>query len=187
MRPLEFIIFLLVLTGVFGIAIISAKATQIQKTKQVVYPWGWFAFGCLPIVYVIWQLIQNANGSISSLAVILLIVDAIEAVIAFILIRKLIAPAVAQINQEEKIRLEKEQAQAKADEPLIERMNYCKAMERKAQYGLSLMKGSKKFQQEAEDSGMNVEDYRQWCKDAIAEYEELVRKYNETHVKRWEY
>lgn len=170
---------------VFGIAIFSAYATKFQEEKWICYPWGWFIMGIFPLIFNIYQMVSKHSYTTKEILYCFIIL--IEAVLTFIFIRKFLAPAIEDIKTQEQVRQERIMRKKEIDRPLIEKMKYARAMERKAQYGLHLAKTSKELKREADEANMSVIEYREWCKKTIERYEIMVREFNLTHSDRWQY
>lgn len=62
-----------------------------------------------------------------------------------------------------------------------------KAYQRKATYLLSAGKRCDEFQEEAKKAGMTLNEYKDYCKKCIDDYDEKYRRYNLTHDDRAEY
>lgn len=172
-------------SAIFVIAVFSAYATKFQEEKRIFYPYGWFIMGLFPLIFNIYKMASKHSYTMKE--IIYCVIILIEAVLAFIFIRKLLAPAIEDIENQEQNRQEKTKQRMETDRPLIEKMKYARAMERKAQYGLHLAKSSKKLKREADEANMSVTEYREWCKKQIEQYEIMVRDFNLTHSDRWQY
>ena len=181
----EDIIVCIINSTVFGIAILSAYATKFQKEKYIYYPWAWFIMGILPLFYSMYQMLHKHIYSIKEILFCILVV--IEAILTYILVWKLISPAREILKKQERIQREEVERKKAIDRPLVEKMKYARAMERKAQYGLHLPKFSKELRVEAEEANMSIEEYKKWCKKTIEQYEIMVREYNSTHSEQWQY
>lgn len=68
-----------------------------------------------------------------------------------------------------------------------EELYKAKAYQRKAKYLLSVGKRSDEFQEEAKNAGMTLNEYKEYCKKCIDDYDEKYRRYNLTHDDRAEY
>ena len=68
-----------------------------------------------------------------------------------------------------------------------EELKIAKANQRKAKYLLSCGTRSWEFLDEAERADMTAREYKKYCKEAIAMYDELYRTYNRTHYPPAEY
>lgn len=68
-----------------------------------------------------------------------------------------------------------------------EELKIAKAKQRKAKYMLSIGVRHPEFREEAKKAEMTEQEYKKYCKEIIAMYDEAYRNYNETHYPPAEY
>ena len=68
-----------------------------------------------------------------------------------------------------------------------EELYKAKSYQRKARYLLSVGMHNDEFQEEAKNAGMTLNEYKDYCKKCIDDYDEKYRRYNLTHDDRAEY
>ena len=172
-------------TAIFGLSIFLAYIVKFQKNKKVYYPWSFYVLNLLPLARIIYKMVYKRIFDAKSILYGFLIL--VEAIVTFFLMRKLLAPFMEDIDNQDRIWQERIKMQKALDAPLVEKMKYARAMERKARYGLRLRKTSKELKKEADEAKMTVAEYREWCKKTIEQYEIMVRDYNLKHSEPWEY